>query len=348
MSTRQDRITVEALKYYIPLFDQANLAEEVIFERFDELTSVEVAQLQAIASLKSLVVDKIYSLSGPLITREINKILKNSSLKGSEGIFDVLWLAGKYGLEKGLHKFSVDKINSSATNYIFQWITVYAKKELNKMEAPMGIPVSRYEKYKKISAVRNKLSGLLERDATNEEILEYFHTGRADIKNMNGRLKNKNVPSKANQQIRLEDIEEQEIFETYLMNIPTYDPTSDYSANLIMIDDSRNYFDESFIGAFVSEYDFTVDALAVISSEYSDSVKEEYESVLAGLGQKEYKRLLRAWEKLFLDSRGVFYSFVVDNREYNSFFADSYLSNIRKQVVDINKNDYSFLFKGKS
>lgn len=341
---RQDRITVEALKYYVPLFEQGVLAEDILFNNIDELSHAEIAQLQSVASLKGLVVDKIYALSGPLITRELNKILKNSPLKDSEGIFDIIYYAGKDGLEKGLKKFSVDKINVSSTNYLFQWITVYAKKELTRMETPMGIPISRYEKYKKISAVRKKMTEELERTVSNEEILEYFHSGQADIANMNGRVKNRKEPSKANKQITLQDIVEQETFETYLMNVHTYDPTSDYSANMIMADDSKNFFNESILGAFVSEHNFVDKAVVVLESEYAYRMSEEHEKILEEMEQREYRKFLRGWEKLFKDENGVFYTFLTENRDINPFFVDNYVKSLSNIEEKVESKSYAFLF----
>ena len=262
----KDRITVEALKFYVPLFHAGDAATERLLKD-ENISAGDRNALEVQSRLKKLATDKIASLSGPLMTREITKLIRGSHLNGREDLFDILYYAGITGLVKGLRHFDVDKLNKSSTNYLFQWIITYAKKELNIIEAPFGIAPSRFQKYKKISAVRKKLSDELERYAENEEVLEFFHSGRADVKNMSGRVEKSAKPYASNQSITLELVAEQEHFEKNLSYVSLIDPLEDYSGEITFSKDDYEIFSESLFGTFLDSFNFTDTARSVLMSD---------------------------------------------------------------------------------
>lgn len=315
-----DRITLESLKYYIPLFHIGDKASERLIEE-ENLKKGEKNALESQALLKQMSVDKIASLSGPLITKEINKLIKNSHLNGRDDLFDILYYAGINGMIKGLRHFDVDKMNKSSTNYLFQWIVTYAKKELAVIEAPFGVAPSRFQRYKKISAVRKKLSEQLERYATNEEVLEFFITGKADIKTMSGRLDKSNEPYAVNKNMSIDIIEEQENFEQNLNYVNLLDPLEDYNAEITLSHNDIQPFSQTLFGVFLESYNFTEEAVAVFVSDlkYPD-VKSDYADKAEMLSQSEYKNISVRWKDLMRDINGPFYSFLVEVENHNFEF----------------------------
>lgn len=345
---KEDRITVSALKYYVPLFHQGDWAETKLIDNAESLTAAQRNQLQTLIKLKELSVNKIAELSGPLITREINKIIQSSHLRTRDDLFNILYYAGIGGMKRGLRKFEVDKMNASSTNYLFQWIVTYAKKELVALEAPFGIPPSRFQRYKKISAVRKRMSESLERYATNEEVFDYFQSGLADMRSMNGRVANKGKPSKANLDISVELIEEQERFEQEMLVVDLIDTQEGFIVDSKMKEYDNPPFRETLFGAFIDTYSFTDEARVVIMSDlHSDSFTAGDAKILAELPKKNYNKISTQWGNLMKDRNGPFYSFLVDNADmgFSQFDIKSTIKAIEESNKRISPSSYKSLFK---
>lgn len=343
-----DRITIRALQYYVPLFQQGDLAEQKILEKSSALTLSEQHHLETVMKLKDLAARKIAMLAAPLITRELNKIIAGSHLRDREDLFDLLYYAGIDGMKRGLRRFDVDKINASSTNYLFQWIVTYAKKELVMLEAPFGIPPSRFQRYKKISAVRKRMSEVLGRYATNEEVLDYFQSGKADLQTMNGRVADKGKMSQANKNITLELVEEQERFEKEMLTVDLLDPLEDYSTATHLSTPAEIPFAETLFGVFVSTYNVTDEARVVLMSELnSSSLSDDEVALLQDLTQKEYKNLSNQWKNLVKDVDGPFYAFLktIDGEGFQEFDVKSTIAAIEAHDKTINSALYRVLFE---
>lgn len=344
-----DRITIEALKLYVPVFHEGENAIKQLLET-EKLTPGLRNSLETRIRLRELAIQKITSLCDPLITRELQKIIGSSHLSQREDLFDMLYYAGINGLSKGLRHFEVDKINKSSTNYLFQWITTYAKKELTVLEAPYGIAPSRFQKYKKISAVRKRLSEKLGRYAENQEVLEYFHSGQADIKTMNGRVSDSGKPSQVNLNMTLESVEEQENFEKNLSHTTLIDPVEDYSMNSEFSERDRDPFFETTFGIFVNSYNFTDEAKAVFMSDLTVALDTSLSNVLKSIDDKKYKRISTTWKVLLTDVNGPFYSFLKNldkNEASDDFDVDSVLKNIESSEKIVRPERWAFLFEDK-
>lgn len=316
-----DRITIDALKYYIPLYHIGFEAQELLNN--GNYLEEDYYSLKTKAQLKYMVILKIAYLSGPLITKEINKIISTSHLKYTDDdIFDILYYAGIDGMTKGLKHFNVDKINISSTNYLFQWITTYAKKELSNLEAPeFGIAPSRFTKYKKIAAVRKKLTIDLGEYADNFKVYNYFQSGQADVKTLNGKVNKKNEPYQSNKNITLELIEEQEKYELNLSSIELLEDTS-HNVNISKTVENKKIFEETIFGIFTNNYNFTDSALAVLKSELDVDITSIEEDLLHQ-PSFSYRSTLMKWNDLFRDKNGVFYDFLLDYIKENPFHSDA-------------------------
>lgn len=344
---KNERITVEALRYYVPLFQAGDRAEERLLEEGERLTPGERNHLETLMKLKELSTRKIAALAGPLITRELNKLIAGSHLRRREDLFDLLYYAGLSGMRRGLRRFEVDKLNQSSTNYLFQWIVTYAKKELVVLEAPFGIPPSRFQRYKKVSAVRKKLSEHLGRYATNEEVLDFFLSGRADLKTLTGRVVNQGKPSRANLSMTLELVEEQERFEKEMLSVGLLDPLEDYQADVHLSEHDAPPFNESIFGVFLALHSVTPTAEAVLMSDLqSSALTEEQVGLLQGLTAREYKNVSQQWKNLIKDKEGPFYRFLQEHRheEFTQFDVGAALRAIEAQEKPVKASTYGNLF----
>lgn len=342
MKERQ-KLTVDALRYYVPIFQKGDQALDRLYS--SDLSPGERNKLETIASLRDLATRKITELSKPLLIREINNILSTSHLRYSdEDLFDLLFYAGVNGIIKGLKKFDVNKINKSATNYILQWFSVYSKRELLIHEAaPFNIPPSRFAIYKKISAVRKKLSEILEREATNEEIYDYFQTGKAEVKSLNGPVKKPKVKvSKANQRITLELIKEQENYEENFHHIYLVDPVDDFGT---LRAETKEIFNETLFGVFLEYYNFTEDASLVLKSMLNLNTSD---MDITNISKSLYNKLEKAWQKLLVDINGPFYNFLikVESEGFIGFDIEKIIRKIELSKEKIQKQEYLILFKG--
>lgn len=319
----EKRITVESLRLYVPMFQDGERAEQRLADSNDSsLTALrERAKLLSQQGMKKLAYDELTELTYPLMRREIQTVIRNSHLKrDEEEIFPVIYYAGLGGMERGLRKFDVAKIEESATNYIFQWIMVYAKKELLRLEAPMGVPPTRFQKHKKIAAVRKKLSEILDRAATNQEILEYFHTGRADFKSYNGpKIKPVGV-SEANRKITMELIEEQEELEKNLSFAQIFDSSEDYRSERLLSASDDVPFGETLMGTFLGSMSFASEAVAVLKSELQQETTASEDELLRGMTAARAQSVMRVWREYLADPRGDFRSFL--ESEGSSAFSD--------------------------
>lgn len=344
-----ERITLEDLRFYVPIFQKADEATRKLEEE-KELSNEEKARLYSIAGLKDLAVRRIAFLSNPLITRELNKIIASSHLKGQgdPSLFHILYYAGISGLEKGLRKFDLEKMSTvSSTNYIFQWITVYAKKELLTIEAPMGVAPSRFQRHKKISAVRKRMTDEYGREPTDEEVYEYFQSGRADQKNFNGRKKNSGKPSEANRKITLDLIREQKEIEKNLHFAPILDVAEDFRAERIVSTLDKPPFSQTIFGSFVESRNFTDESIVVLKSELHYELDFNEAQTMGDISDKDYKFIASQWRDLMRSKNGIFHEFLktIPTDSENEFDVKRTLSNINSHGKVISESKFKNLFK---
>lgn len=342
------RITVEALRFYVPIFQKA----DVYYETYAaDVTPENKTLVEAALKLREMAVDYLMDLAKPLMVKEIHRMLSTSHVrKNDESLFDLLYYAGRGGAIRGLRHFDVDMIDKSATNYLFMWITTYAKKELNAIEAaPFGIPPARFGVYKKISAVRKRLSENLDRYATNEEVLDYFLSGKADMKTMSGRKSNSEKPSRANQNMTLEAIEEQEYFEKNLISQNLIDPLDQQTSKTIFGSFSEIPFRETLFGVFLDSYPFSKEARVALMSELQVNMNDDEHVLLENMDSLTLKRLSFRWKLLMKDQNGLFAEFLekVKHDGYQELDIARTLKTLKAQPDLIKASQWEMLLEGK-
>lgn len=180
------------------------------------LTSKEVCDKNREESIE-VYMSALAFLIAPLLKSELSKLIKKESLREEEISYNAFFNSGWQGVIKGVNKYDSKKDSGKSSHYIVRWFSVYARRDMERVRAAsLGIKPSKYQVFKKIAAVRLKLSENLGRVPSSEEILEYFHSGKAD---MTSREKRPTQRVKSNQSITLEDIEEQDnIYRAHYMN----------------------------------------------------------------------------------------------------------------------------------
>lgn len=292
-------------------------------------TNREILTLETQSLLVEITIERASYLAQPLIIKEMNKILQGSPLKDQEDVRNVLYMAGVEGMRRGIEKFNGEK-STSGLNYIFQWVNAHMKRELMKIEAPPGIPVSRYEKYRKISAVRKRLAETLEREPTDEELIDFFHSGRADQRGFKGRKEHAGQPSKANKDITMEDLREQIKVEEYLREV-LYDPVANYSFDHLFTTNDPVIFEETLLGAFSQSFDFTLEAKAVLMSELQRSSDHSIpENTVQVMEKSLYNNLAKLWVDLLQDPKGLFSVFL--NKSFQDDYPEINLTHLQKQI----------------
>lgn len=345
------RLTLEALKLYTPLFQEGAKAQESLDKAAESGTAIDTPErmrLEAQVSLGDMAFRKIEELSVPLIRREIMKFVRKSHLRDeAEEIYDVIYYAGLSGMKRGLLNFKIDKLDKSATNYLFQWITTYAKKELLTLEAPMGVAPSRFQRLKKIAAVRKKLSEELQRDATDEEILDYFHSGRAEIKNFEGRKDKKGGVSESNKKITVELIQEQASVEKNLTFAQMFDHDEDQRSESGEVSESDSPFSETLFGMFMKDRGFDRTAVAVMKSELQYELTVDESALISDAGDRAYNSLARLWQSYLKEPAGDFAKFIREAAGLNFDEADvtKFASIAAAAEPSGKETDYSKLFE---
>lgn len=311
------KLTISDLDLCVPIFRVGLDAEAELFTT-QEHSSDSLVQLETRVESKRLVVDYLVTQSKGLIVNEVAKLLKTSVLPDPNDSFHQLYYAGVKGFERGLAKYSSAVQKQSATNYLFQWVFTYAKRELMSLEAPMGMPPTRYERLKKISAVRRRLTEKLGHAVTNEELLEFFHSGGADTMNKMGRLKNAGKPSAANRKLALADMEEQEELEKR-MKVQLVDIQDVRISEKLFQAEEHEIFAESLFGTFVSQYSFSDRAIAVLRSELQSPDDEGVSRFVSqeAMSTHEYRKLARLWNDFIQDPTSPFGEFLRSEQAYD-------------------------------
>lgn len=337
------RISLESLKRYAPVYQDSLEAKKELDAKFshadndhyhvgdpdspnlseNDIDPADVDAVMTVTSLESryhrgqFALEKLVEQATPLLHSEVAKIASKAAFHDAEEVHPVLFYEAVTGLKKGLAKYDASKNIKSVTNYLFQWATTYAKRELNKLEAPFGVPPSRYEKYKKVSAVRSKLTESLGRYASNQEVLEYFHSGSADIKTFNGPVALKDQGSRANKEIDLKLIEDQEYFEKNLAYTKyLHDETGEfYPDNILPVHEEFIAGERSIFRDFVDAENFSDNAHVVILNETQQNVPTSALKAVENVPESEYKQIVKEFRALIRERDGSFHRFILDKLE---------------------------------
>ncbi|MBC9704808.1 MAG: hypothetical protein H9W81_07510 [Enterococcus sp.] len=91
--------------------------------------------------------------------------------------FDDMIQEGIGGFLRGIQAYDVNGNQSSATNYLGQWILSDIRRHVETLDHDFSIPHETIERHRKIRAIRSHLFNKLGRTPTDEEIIDHANSG---------------------------------------------------------------------------------------------------------------------------------------------------------------------------
>lgn len=321
-STQEPPVNKELFEKWLPIFKDGVAAKERLShdgeDGYAKLTRHEKAELRrkqyegekAFAYLY----ERIMVVASVVVKKELEKprafhvIIEESDLNA----------AAYEGIYAGLMKLDLDKMKKSSMNLIMQYVTMKVSREALRMEASVGISPSKLRLFKKIAAVRRSMREQLGYDPTDEEVLEYFHSGKADYKTMNGKAGSNQVRFKSNAAIRLKDIQDQrKLDDGHPFHTPITDEKTIDASISIEDNDFQNAIEaqdsaQRFWNAYMDYIGIPVIQQAAIISElklYDISGMTELRKLAAKTDEKTSKQITRDFIKLVQNEAGCIQDF---------------------------------------
>lgn len=215
-------IDLELYETYLPAFQRGLLAKDALAGD-DDLTRADKIRLRTQVSDGERAFEVMSDRFTWLVRRIVREELHRPRSFHVVLDEDDLMQAGFEGVFKMLRKTDLSKMKSG-TNYLMNWVKTSVERSAAKAEAVYGLPPSRLRVFKKISAVRAKLAADMGRQPTDEEVLEFFHSGAADWKSYYGHTGSNSKSFKENARISLGTVTEQGIMNRLpSMRVPVTD-----------------------------------------------------------------------------------------------------------------------------
>lgn len=170
----EGKLTLDLLRTHVPVFHAGEAANRRLAEseyagddEHDEL----LAAVRAGERAKEILI-----LAGiPLIKHLAKKEHQRRQNWQSQVTFEDLVQEGSGGLLRGLRAYKVDGGQTSPTNYLGQWILTDMRRNVEAIDNDFGVAYDAAEQFRKIRAIRSRLTASLGREPTDEELLEAAH-----------------------------------------------------------------------------------------------------------------------------------------------------------------------------
>jgi DNA-directed RNA polymerase specialized sigma subunit len=178
-NVKSQKLTLELLQKNIPIIRQSIAAqEELKSEATRSLT--EKRKLSLLISEGTKAQEELLYAALPLIKSIASKEFQRRKNWGSRASYDDIIQEGIIGFLRGLQSFKVEAVNISPTNYLGQWITVSIRRKVEALDHDFNIPYEMVERHRRIRAVKARLSNMMEREPTDEELLEALNSVEQD------------------------------------------------------------------------------------------------------------------------------------------------------------------------
>lgn len=192
----------------VPLFKEGLAARDKLAADEASLSRTERLELRRKARAGEEAWMEISSRAEWVITKAVRKEMDRPRTFHVLLDPEELHQAGLEAIWKMLKAIDLDKMNSPV-NYLMQWVNTLVERAASKDEAEFGVTGTRLNQYRKIAAIRAKLSRKIGREPTDEEVYEFVKAGGGKTKTMNGRIKDKNGDDSSPAQFSLAVIVEQ-------------------------------------------------------------------------------------------------------------------------------------------
>lgn len=187
-------LTLEMLRTEVPVFQQGRAAAA-------ELAAGKVHHkrrpvLERTAAAGRAAQERLVLAALPLIKHLASKEHARRQRWSSQVTFDDLFQEAIAGFLRGLAAYNPSGAQTSATNYLGQWITIEMRRNVEAIDNDFGVAFDAAERMRKIRALRSRLATELEREPTDEEIIAASADPAYSAGQKMGRV-NKNGPRKA-------------------------------------------------------------------------------------------------------------------------------------------------------
>lgn len=205
-----EKITLEGLAIHVPKIHLATEAEEVLKSN-PELPFAERRKLDRMIYEGAESKEYLILLAIPLIKTLAIVEHRRREAWGTRVTVEDLVSEGIVGFLKGLNKYNPDGNHKSATNYLGQWIISAMKRNVEELDHDFSVPYETIERWRKIRAIRSRLSNELGRDPSDQEIVDEANNPQIYGDQMLGRVEKREATSAsaARRKLQVRHIEEE-------------------------------------------------------------------------------------------------------------------------------------------
>jgi DNA-directed RNA polymerase specialized sigma subunit len=171
-------LTLELLAEHVPVVKAGAAANDRIAELGESYKPTDTAARQEYNELLKQVragkksQEQLIVSALPLIKNLTSKEFSRRKAWASRVSYEDILQEAIIGFIRGLLSYKPTQTKNSATNYLGQWIVVTIRRRLEVMEHDFFIPYEVVERNRKIVAVRSRLTSELEREPSDEELLD--------------------------------------------------------------------------------------------------------------------------------------------------------------------------------
>lgn len=201
------QLTLELLREKIPLVKQGRQASEALNSGV-KLSKPELRKLLKEQKEGNKAQDELLYAALPLIKSIASKEFQRRRNWNSRVSYDDIMQEAMIGFIRGLQSFNIEATNTSPTNYLGQWITVSIRRKVEAMDHDFVIPYEMVERHRRIRAVKARISNILEREPTDEELLDALNASEQDGSVYKWGKVNKDTTSGRNKQFTQKHIDE--------------------------------------------------------------------------------------------------------------------------------------------
>jgi RNA polymerase sigma factor (sigma-70 family) len=164
------RLTLEFLAEEVPVF-QAGAAADVRLAT-EDLSPDERRRLIRVRSAGETAKEHLLFAAIPLIKHLAQREYQRRQNWKSAVEFSDLYSEGVIGLFQGLAKYNVHGAQTSATNYLGQWILTTMRRNTEDLDNDFGVPYEAAERHRRIRALRSRLTNDLGREPADDEMID--------------------------------------------------------------------------------------------------------------------------------------------------------------------------------
>jgi len=207
---KQESLTLKNLSHHIPRVREGQRAKEILDLTGKDLPIRERTELYKAVREGEASKETLVLMALPLVKTIAHKEYNRRLSWNSRVSFDDMIQEGIGGFLRGIQAYDIEGNQTSATNYLGQWILSDIRRHVETLDHDFSIPHETIERHRKIRAIRSHLFNKLGRTPTDEEILEHANSGAWQPSSKMGKVI-KDAPS-GNKKLTEKNLEEERAY----------------------------------------------------------------------------------------------------------------------------------------